>query len=130
MTIVSMSLDPATLRKLDEVVRRRGYPSRSEAFREALGDFIDEAEWAHASGTSTLILVAVVDKEATRADLVTFQHRFTEIRTRLHTHLDERNCLEIFVAEGSSGRLKEFAQGLRRVKGVRATKFISAAPDR
>ncbi|HEY4704450.1 MAG TPA: ribbon-helix-helix protein, CopG family, partial [Thermoplasmata archaeon] len=71
MPIVSMSLDQATLRKLEEVVRRRGYPSRSEAFREALRDFIDEAEWSHESGTSTLILVAVVDKEATKADLVT-----------------------------------------------------------
>ena len=128
MPIVSMSLDPGTLRKLEEVVRRRGYPSRSEAFREALRDFIDEAEWAHESGTSTLILVAVVDKEATKADLVTIQHRFAEIRTRLHTHLDERNCLEIFVAEGPSGRLKEFVQRLRRVKGVSAIKFISTSP--
>ena len=128
MPIVSMSLDPATLRKLEEVVRRRGYPSRSEAFREALRDFIDEAEWSHESGTSTLILVAVVDKEATKADLVTIQHRFAEIRTRLHTHLDERNCLEIFVAEGPSGRLKEFVQRLRRVKGVSAIKFISTSP--
>jgi len=128
MPIVSMSLDQATLRKLEEVVRRRGYPSRSEAFREALRDFIDEAEWSHESGTSTLILVAVVDKEATKADLVTIQHRFAEIRTRLHTHLDERSCLEIFVAEGASVRLKEFTQALRRVKGVSAIKFISTSP--
>jgi len=128
MPIVSMSVDLQTLRKLEEVVKRRGYPSRSEAFREALRDFIDEAEWSHESGTSTLILVAVVDKEATKADLVTIQHRFAEIRTRLHTHLDERNCLEIFVAEGPSGRLKEFVQRLRRVKGVSAIKFISTSP--
>ncbi len=128
MVIVSMSLDAGTLRKLEEVVKRRGYPSRSEAFREALRDFIDEAEWERESGTSTLILAAVVDKEATKAGLVTIQHRFAEIRTMLHTHLDERNCLEIFVAEGPSGRLKEFVQGLRRVKGVKAIKFISTSP--
>src|SRR3990172_5978411 len=99
MPIVSMSLDPGTLRKLEEALRRRASRRRSAAFREPLRDFIDEAEWAHESGTSTLIPVAVVDKEATKADLVTIQHRFAEIRTRLHTHLDERNCLEIFVAE-------------------------------
>jgi len=127
MTIVSMSLDAATLRKLEEVVRRRGYPSRSEAFREALRDFIDEAEWAHESGTTTLVLAAVVDKESTKTDLVHIQHRFEEIRTMLHTHLDEASCLEIFVAEGPSGRLKEFVQALRRVKGVKAIKFISTS---
>ena len=127
MTIVSMSLDPATLKKFEEVVRRRGYPSRSEAFREALRDFIDEAEWAHESGTTMLVLSAVVDKESTKTDLVHIQHRFEEIRTMLHTHLDEASCLEIFVAEGPSGRLKEFVQALRRVKGVKAIKFISTS---
>jgi len=127
MTIVSMSLDPATLKKFEEVVRRRGYPSRSEAFREALRDFIDEAEWAHESGTAMLVLSAVVDKESTKTDLVHIQHRFEEIRTMLHTHLDEASCLEIFVAEGPSGRLKEFVQALRRVKGVKAIKFISTS---
>jgi len=125
MTIVSMSLDPQTLRKLEEVVKKRGYPSRSEAFREALRDFIDEAEWEKESGASMLILSALVDKESTRTDLATIQHRFAEIRTMLHTHVDEANCLEIFVAEGPSGRLKEFVQSLRRVKGVKAIKFIS-----
>lgn len=122
-----MSVDPQTLRKLDEVVKRRGYPSRSEAFREALRDFIDEAEWTSESGASTLILAAVVDKDSMKTDLVSIQHRFEEIRTMLHSHLDESSCLEIFVAEGSSVRLKGFVQGLRRAKGVRAIKFISTS---
>ena len=125
MTIVSMSLDPQTLRKLEEVVKKRGYPSRSEAFREALRDFIDEAEWEKESGATMLILSALVDKDSTRTDLAVIQHRFAEIRTMLHTHVDEANCLEIFVAEGPGGRLEEFVQALRRVKGVKAIKFIS-----
>ena len=127
MAIVSMSLDLQTLRRLEEVVKKRGYPSRSEAFREALRDFIDEAEWEKDSGASMLILSALVDKESTKTDLAVIQHKFPEIRTMLHTHLDEANCLEIFVAEGPSGRLKEFVQTLRRVKGVRAIKFFSTS---
>ncbi len=127
MAIVSMSLDPAILRKLEEVVKKRGYPSRSEAFREALRDFIDEAEWEKITGESMLILSALVDKDSTKTDLTLIQHRFEEIRTMLHTEIDATNCLEIFVAEGPSGRLKEFVQALRRVKGVRAIKFISTS---
>ncbi len=127
MPIVSMSLDAQTLRKLEEIVRNRGYPSRSEAFREALRDFIDETEWTRGTGTSVLILSVVVDKESTKTDLASIQHRFAEIRTMLHTHIDAVNCLEIFVAEGPSGRLKEFVQALRRVKGVKAIKFISTS---
>ena len=127
MAIVSMSLDPVILRKLEEVVKKRGYPSRSEAFREALRDFIDEAEWEKITGESMLILSALVDKDSTKTDLTLIQHRFEEIRTMLHTEIDAANCLEIFVAEGPSGRLKEFVQALRRVKGVRAIKFISTS---
>src|SRR2546427_8366499 len=130
MTIVSMSLDPQTLRKLEEVVKKRGYPSRSEAFREALRDFIDEAEWEKESGASMLILSALVDKESTRTDLAVIQHRFEEIRTMLHTHVDEANCLEIFVAEGPSGRLKEFVQALRRGKGGEGGQGIHTVRER
>src|SRR2546428_13114926 len=130
MTIVSMSLDPQTLRKLEEVVKKRGYPSRSEAFREALRDFIDEAEWEKESGASMLILSALVDKESTRTDLAVIQHRFEEIRTMLHTHADEANCLEIFVAEGPSGRLKEFVQALRRGESTEEIQVLKTAHQR
>ncbi|MGI0148340.1 MAG: nickel-responsive transcriptional regulator NikR, partial [Thermoplasmata archaeon] len=55
------------------------------------------------------------------------QHRFEEIRTMLHTHLDENDCLEIFVADGPTARLKELIGQIRRVKGVKQIKFIHTA---
>src|SRR3970282_3003232 len=110
MPIVSMSLSPPVLKRFDAVMRRRGYPSRSEALREAMREFIDAAEWGIEDGENTLILSMLYEKDAPRGDLLALQHRFPEIRTMLHTHLDAVNCLELLVDEGAHPRLTEDIQ--------------------
>jgi CopG family nickel-responsive transcriptional regulator len=127
MTIVSMSVDGPVLRKFDTIVRRRGYPSRSEAMREAMLEFIDTAEWGLEEGENTLVLSILYEKDAPRGDLLALQHRFAEIRTMLHTHLDEANCLELLVAEGPNARLKELIDRVRRIKSVKQIKFMQTA---
>jgi CopG family nickel-responsive transcriptional regulator len=127
MSIVSMSVDDPVLRKFDAVVRRRGYSSRSEAMREAMHEFIDAAEWGLDEGENTLVLSILYEKDAPRGDLIALQHRFGEIRTMLHTHLDEVNCLELLVAEGPNARLKELIERVRRIKSVTQLKFMQTA---
>lgn len=129
MPIVSVSMDGAILRSLDDVAQRRRYRSRSEAVREALREFIDVTEWGREGGEASVIL-AVIYEKGPRADLAMLQHRFDEIRTMLHTHLDEADCLQIFVAEGSTARLKELIAQLRQIKGVKLIKFIQTAARR
>jgi CopG family nickel-responsive transcriptional regulator len=127
MPVVSMSLPEATLRKLDTIRRKRGYASRSEAFRDALRDFIDAAEWGLDEGENTLILAILFRRDVSRAGLAALQHRYDEIATMLHTHLDPVHCLEIFVVVGPNDRLKELIQRVRRLKGVDQVKFLSTA---
>ena len=130
MPIVSVSMDDSILRSLDDVAQRRRYRSRSEAVREALREFIDVTEWGREGGEASVILAVIYEKGNPRADLAMLQHRFDEIRTMLHTHLDEADCLQIFVAEGSTTRLKELIAQLRRIKGVKVIKFIQTAARR
>ena len=127
MPIVSLSLDEATLKSLDDVAARRKYRSRSEAAREALREFIDVTEWGREGGQASVILAVIYEKGNPKADLAMLQHRFDEIRTMLHTHLNELDCLQIFVAEGSTPRLKELIGQIRRVHGVKVIKFIQTA---
>ena len=129
MPIVSMSLGPQILRRFDAVLRRRGYPSRSEAMREAMREFIDASEWGLAEGENTLVLSILYEKDAPRAELSQLQHRFQEIRTMLHTHLDAVNCLELLVAEGPNPRLKELVERVRRIKSVKQIKFMNTAAN-
>ena len=130
MPIVSVSMDDEVLRSLDAVTQRRKYPSRSEAVREALREFIDATEWGQEGGQASVILAVIYEKGNPKADLAMLQHRFDEIRTMLHTHLNEVDCLQIFVAEGTTARLKELIGRIRRVKGVKQIKFIQTAAAR
>ncbi len=130
MPIVSVSMDDGVLRSLDDIAQRRRYRSRSEAVREALREFIDVSEWGKEAGQSSIILAVIYEKGNPRADLAMLQHRFDEIRTMLHTHLNEMDCLQIFVAEGPTARLKDLIGQIRRVKGVKQIKFIQTATTR
>ena len=93
-------------------------------------EFIDVTEWGREGGEASVILAVIYEKGNPRADLAMLQHRFDEIRTMLHTHVDEADCLQIFVAEGSTARLKELIAQLRRIKGVKVIKFIQTAARR
>ncbi len=130
MPIVSVSMDEGILQNLDEIAQRRKYRSRSEAVREALREFIDVTEWGRDSGQASVILAVIYEKGNPKADLAMLQHRFDEIRTMLHTHLNAVDCLQIFVAEGPTARLKELIGQIRRVKGVKQIKFIQTATAR
>lgn len=127
MPIVSVSLDKGTLDQVDRIARRRNYSSRSEAVRDALRDLINMDAWGEESGHASVILAVIYDKSLQRASLAILQHRFDEIRTSLHTHLDKSDCLQIFVAEGTTPRLKELITEIRHVRGVKQIKFIQAA---
>ncbi|MGQ0797719.1 MAG: CopG family ribbon-helix-helix protein [Methanobacteriota archaeon] len=127
MAIVSVSVDEGILRTVDEIAKERRYRSRSEAFREALREFVDATMWGRDAAKASMILAVLYGKGNTKADLAILQHRFDEIRTMLHTHLDDVNCLQIFVAEGSTVRLKELIAHIRRIKGVNALKFIQTS---
>jgi CopG family nickel-responsive transcriptional regulator len=129
MTIVSMSLEEQILQKFDEASRHRGYRNRSEAFRDALRGFIDETQWNLEVGRTTLIMALVYAKDTTRDQLSSLQHQFHEIRTMLHTHIDEINCLEIIVAEGTSQSLRRLIEKVRGIRGVKHLKFISTTSN-
>src|SRR5207244_12160988 len=127
MPIVSVSMDDSILRSLDDVAQRRKYRSRSEAVREALREFIDVTEWGREGGEASLILAVSYEKGNPRADLAMLQHRFDEIRTMLHTHLAEADCLQIFGAEGSTARPTSRMAQLRRIKRVKGSNSIQSA---
>ncbi len=127
MPIVSVSLDDRILGELDRVAKRRNYRSRSEAVREALRDLIEVEAWGETTGRASVVLAVLYDKSLQRGSLAILQHRFDEIRTSLHTHLEKEDCLQIFVAEGTTVRLKELITEIRRIRGVKQIKFIQTA---
>ncbi len=127
MTIVSISVSDELLSRFDEVSSAKGFRSRSDAMRESMRSFVDEAEWESSDGENQLVITMVYDEIGPRSELSVLQHRYEEIQMMLHLHLEKGQCMEVFIARGSNTTLREILGKIRRVKGVKSMRFISTS---
>jgi len=127
MTIVSMSVTDELLSRFDQISETRGFRSRSDALREAMRSYLDEAEWQSAQGENQIVITMIYDEIGPRGELSVLQHRYEEIQMMLHLHLEKGQCMEVFIARGPNHRLREILGKIRKVKGVRSLRFISTS---
>lgn len=118
----SLSMDSKLLEQFDQLLERKGYANRSEAFRDLIRNELVEEEWATET-KETVGTITLVYNHETRdlADKLTdLQHHFhLLIVSTLHVHLDEHNCLEVLVVKGKSSEVKKAADRLIGTKGVK-----------
>ena len=127
MTIVSISVTDELLGRFDEVLATKGFRSRSDAMRESMLSFVDEAEWESSDGENQIVITMIYDEVGPRGELSILQHRYEEIQMMLHLHLEKGQCMEVFIARGPNNRLREILGKIRKVKGVRSIRFISTS---
>ncbi len=117
---VSLSLD--LLDRFDDLIRRLGYDNRSEAVRDLIRHKLVEEEWA-APDTETFAAVLLVYDHHTMSvasRLMDMQHEsFAQVIGSFHVHLDEHNCLEIVVIRGKGEDLRDLADRMISLKGVK-----------
>jgi CopG family nickel-responsive transcriptional regulator len=119
---IGVAIDSGLLNKFDRLIARRGYTSRSEAFRDLIRDDLVERTWespdSQVVGTVTLVYdhhVRMLNEKLTG-----IQHDFHRlILSTLHVHLDHDNCLEVLVIRGKSAEVRKVADVLISTKGVK-----------
>jgi len=119
---IGVAIDAALLTRFDQLIAKRRYPSRSEAFRDLIRDALiaDGAQSAKTPVIGTLTLVYEHSVRRLSDKLTALQHEFHAIIvSALHVHLDHDNCLEVIVVRGKSGDVRRVADALISVKGVR-----------
>lgn len=120
--IISFSIEEDDLLELGEVEKR--YRNRSEAIRAGVKHLaLEEKALDSLKGYCTAIVIVVHSDEA-EADVSSVKHDFAnEVKTQVHNSLGKK-CAEVFVLEGSSGRLTEFYRRLRQAKKIAYSKFL------
>jgi len=119
---IGVAIDSDLLDQFDELIAKRGYTNRSEAFRDLIRDELVQKSWespeSNVVGTVTLVYdhhVRMLNEKLT--DL---QHEFhRSILSTLHVHLDHDNCLEVLVVRGKAGAVQKIADSLISTKGVK-----------
>lgn len=118
-----VSIDEELLTSFDELIRRRGYATRSEALRdlvrEALVSSRTEAdETAQVLGSLTL----VYDHHARDLAKQMMQHQHQHhdlVISVLHVHVNHDDCMEVIALRGQAGEVRALANGLLSLKGVK-----------
>ena len=123
MERITITIDDDLLVAIDAFMARKGYTSRSEAFRDAMRGAL-EREDARGEGNCVAVLSYVYD-HATRhlADRLTDSYHQQHVLTvaNLHVHLDREVCPEIAVLRGAVNDVAAFADSLATQRGVRHT---------
>jgi len=126
----SVSLPKKLLAELDKRVNEQGYASRSEYTRDLIRERIIKDRWkddlTNVIGVLTIIYTHhqndLVDK------ILTIQHDAKiKIMCNTHVHIDHDNCLETIMVEGAVKQIKNFAQNIEGLKGVKFCKLVEAA---
>lgn len=119
---ISVSLNRTLLRKLDRMVREKGYDNRSLAISGMIANTLVEhqQELADVEAAGTVTLVYDHHKPHVQETLTELQHDHLQtIVSTLHVHLDHHNCLEVLVVRGKASALNAFANRLIGAKGVK-----------
>lgn len=127
-----VSLDRNLLRHFDRRIQRRKYTNRSEALRDLIrADLVGE-EWdedREAVGTITFLYDHHVPHLTKK--LTDIQHRYQpQILSGMHVHLDHHHCLEVLVVRGKGSEIKQVADSLVTVKGVKHGKVTMTTTGR
>lgn len=125
-----VSMPAPLLEQFDKIIAQKGYTNRSEAIRDMVRDAIVDYEWVkgkHVVGTITLVYNH--HKKGVMEKLTALQHTHHDsIMSSTHIHLDHENCLEVIVVQGKSSTIKEVADSVIALKGVKHGKLVITSP--
>ena len=126
--MISITLPKDLLDKFRVFMNNRGYYSRSEAFRDAVRSLMTESEYARTeTGPIAATIMITSDYERRDVDLkiTEVRHEFDDVVVEnVHRHINEKYCLEIFIAEGKNERIFDLIGRIRGMRGIQQVKAL------
>ena len=126
LTRFGISMSSELLSRFDNLIESKGYTNRSEAIRDLIRDYLVEQEWQE--DQETIGAVTMVYNHHVRElteSLTAIQHEYHSlIVSSMHVHIDEHNCLEIAIIRGKGSKVRQVADRLISVRGVKHGKLI------
>lgn len=135
MQRLTISLADDLTAAFDDLISRRGYTNRSEAFRDLLRKELaaDAEATAPDAGDCVAVVSYTYDHEARQLSqrLTNHQHGHTGlVISTMHVHVDEAQCAEAVVLRGPRGDVRRLAENLIAETGIEhgAANLIPLSP--
>ena len=128
LTRFGVSIENQLLEQFDRLIHSRNYCNRSEAIRDLIRDELVRKEWSDSDADSIGTITIIYDHHVGDLShiLTSVQHEFSEhIISTMHVHLDHDNCLEVLAVKGKTKTIKQVADRLISIKGVKHGKLVT-----
>lgn len=123
---IGVSLEHALLSKFDGLIGKKGYVNRSEAIRDLIREhLVTEEIDKNKVVVGTLTIVYDHHRPNLTEKLVEAQHGAGgKVLAATHVHLDHHNCLEVVIMKGRGGELKDLANRILSLRGVKHGQLV------
>ena len=127
MPIISISLNDTILEEIDKIQHTMGYTGRSEVIRSGIRLLISENnEHETFTGEINAILLVIHSQDA-ESTVSNIKHHYEDVTTtQIHSHLKKNKCLELFIVEGESSRIKQMMGDFRTSRKMDLVKLLVA----
>ena len=122
----SLSMPAGLVRRLDQMVKSKGFVNRSQAVADMVSAHLVEhqGEEGDREIAGTITLVYDHHKRNVQALLTDIQHDHQEvIIATLHVHLDHHHCMEVLAVRGKAAIVRLVADQLIAARGVKHGKL-------
>lgn len=124
ITRFGVSIPTDLIESFDAFIREKQYKTRSEAIRDLIREKLVDREWEEAYGQRVVVgtITYVYDhhKRELVDSILDIQHAFPDsVIVSQHVHLNHHNCLEVAIVRGRPGDLRDLADKLKALKGVK-----------
>ena len=130
---IGVAIAADLLGTFDELIDKRGYTNRSEAFRDLIrAELVRQSSASNPAGrvVGTLTLVYDHHVRLLQEKMTDLQHDHDKmILSTLHVHLAHDRCLEVIALRGSSTDVQRFASLMGSIKGVQHAQLSITAAD-
>ncbi|RLE14013.1 nickel-responsive transcriptional regulator NikR [Candidatus Aerophobetes bacterium] len=126
-------LEGELVKRFDSEIKKKGYNNRSKAIGDIIRDWLIQEQLVKAEekeGVGVITLLYNHEVRTTMDALVDLQHSYPHIViATTHVHLDPHICLEVIIARGKLNTIKEIADHLSPIRGVKQVKLILTTAD-
>lgn len=130
-----VSAEEELLQNFDRLIAAQGYANRSEALRDLMRDAMvkSRVEDVPESGEVLGSLTLVYDHHANDLSdkMGALQHEYFDVIVSvLHVHINRDDCMEVIVLRGEIRQVRELADSILSLKGVKHGKLFVTLPGR
>ncbi len=128
---IGVAISTGLLETFDQLIAKRGYTNRSEAFRDLIrAELVRETTATRPASrvVGTLTLVYDHNVRLLEEKMTDLQHEHNHlILSTLHVHLDHDRCMEVIALRGPASEIQRFGSLMGSIKGVQHSQLVITA---